>query len=177
MKKIIPCVFILLLLLVSCTKNEEKKEPVKPIKEFSTPQKMLGKWSGVKLELISEGITYDEAQMRISFLSSMSQTEQDVLILTLRMQFMYEFLDDNVVFLKVRKAYDSATYYDAVGELFEKEGEENSFIGKFDTSYINVKDFKNDLYKELDISYDGTNVIVKTPIGANTLVTYYSLLK
>lgn len=144
---------------------------------FKVPAEMVGKLSGVKIEITKEGKVLNEGVIR-SILKNddgtpFTKEEQDGWIQEVRTQFSYEIFDDNTIVMKVGlKDGSTLDINGLVSPLAD-----GSLVATMDIEGANVNMGQDGYDKqEIVLEEDGT-VRISTPFGSFVLLTYYQVTK
>ena len=127
---------------------------------FSIPAKMLGTWTGIRMELISQsdGKIFDEEA--IAGLLTQG-TDVEAWLESVRTSYSYDLTADNVVTMNIPLKGDNVGHI--TGSL-AGTGTEGIFEGTFDVETANIDGTEE--YAKQTIVFDGKLVIIQIPFGS-----------
>lgn len=147
---------------------------------FMMPQEMVGTWKCEKIELRSEGVVYDEEEIKEKWYATdnsgrvLTEEERQNRIVTVRNSYYYEAYEGDKLDMNMALDYGYRAF---PGTLDYKDGQEYSFITEFDMTEWYILTIDPEIYVHQPVKYNGTYVVVETPVGYNTLISYYRVEK
>lgn len=181
--KVMTLVAILSSCFIGCDSDDDNDANLKP-KQDEVTSAMIGLWSPLKVEWVSQGKVYSAEEMQAYLIQhGESETTAALIALNSLTQYSYEMLTEKAIIFKIKKSATVDDYFDIAGTITKVDGEKNiynatfsfdNFVGnKYKTKEIfDVEGFRNQKVEKTE-----TGVKVTTPIGTqgNKFITYYQV--